>query len=239
MSKTSTNWLSDGYVRRARTYPSLLVAAPFIPFIAYAVEGRWLAVIPAVFVAALMFAANEIARDRGLAVQERLVREWDGMPTTRQLRFRSAESYAVRNRKRASIEAVTGASLPTQEQEAQSPADADYEYDYAVRTAIAIVRDGQSDSDLLKAESASYGFRRNARGLKWFGLATASAAILVAGVFLLIGWPPAIPAVTLTLALVLVLFWTAVVTDKWVTAQSENYAGRFFAVIEGHKMRHH
>ena len=73
--------------------------------------------------AVLVLVLVRIARDEGKRIEPSLVREWDGMPTTRYLRHNNDEiEQLTRDRYKASLTKSTRIKFPTAEQEAADPA---------------------------------------------------------------------------------------------------------------------
>jgi hypothetical protein len=75
------------------------------------------------------YGSASVARGRGKQLEEALVREWGGMPTT--IVLRHADSFldsVSKQRYHAAITAKLGIAMPTAEEEAVDPAKADDTY---------------------------------------------------------------------------------------------------------------
>ena len=169
-------------------------------------------------------------RKRGLSLEQRLKVDWGGFPTTDLLRFNNHSGDARLLARRVAIEKVTIAVLPGRQLEDADPAEADTEIERIVRLGIARIRETKVESDLLEQENTSYGFRRNLRALKPFGLSAVGISILVAACF--VTTHPAIVTTIVAGDLLITLLWLAVVRDGWVHEQAEKYAERFFVAIQ-------
>ncbi|MFD4957825.1 hypothetical protein [Microbacterium sp. NPDC058389] len=219
------SWFGRGYVLRARTQPALLVALPFIAFLLYMLgEPKVAIVVPALSVLGVIAFSAEIVRGRGRRLEERLVKEWGGLPTTKMLRSSEGAS-AVRRRRE--LETFTGLTLPTEREEELDPAAADREYVAVVKVAIARIGRGT----LLQSENIGYGFRRNMLAWKpvefWI---VAVAALLNGAVGLWLHFPMATYGVWAVQAVLLVC-WIAFVNAAWVRDQAEAYATEFFTEV--------
>jgi hypothetical protein len=90
-----------------------------------------LVIAPIEFVLVLLLV--RIARDEGQKIQPGLIREWDGMPTTRFLRHRNNEiERPAKGRYKESLTKLTGYKFPTADEEASDPAAADEIYSSAI-----------------------------------------------------------------------------------------------------------
>jgi len=217
---------------KARWLPALVAAGPILAFGFYAGSNLWLgAFTPALGLFGVTFVISELVRSAGRRYEKKLLRLWDGFPTTRALRFRTDLPLLRFERQRKLVEGAVGYVLPSRELEDADPIEADAEYATAVRTAIARVRAAEADGSLLRAENASYGFRRNARAIKPIAVAISLLSI-AANVYFGIGlgnyWAA---AGTVFVQAALLLFWIAFVTNSWVEEQAENFTERFFTVL--------
>jgi hypothetical protein len=116
----------------------------------------------------------------GKRLEEKLYREWGGKPTTQLLRHRDANIDAVTKRRyHAFLASKINEAFPGKDQEAANPAAADDVYQSGVRWLLNHSRpeDGKK-FDLIFKENVAYGFRRNALGMKPFGLAVAVGSFL-------------------------------------------------------------
>jgi len=162
----------DEYDFRARFVPAIFVILPaaFL-LLALVPSARGLSgivITPAIAVA-LVLVLVRIARDQGKKIEPGLVREWDGMPTTRFLRHRNAEIEGPRReRYRTCLIKLTGMRFPTVEEEAADPERADGIY----AAAIAELREQRRGKKypLVFGENCNYGMMRNLLGLRPAGI---------------------------------------------------------------------
>jgi hypothetical protein len=178
----------DEYDFRARFVPSIFVTLPAL-FAAFALlpSLRTVAgiVVGPTIEAVLVLLLVRIARDEGKKIEPTLVREWDGMPTTRYLRHRGDEVEPQRrDQYRASLSKLTNVKFPTAEQEAADPVGVDAVYS----SAIAALRERRRGKNypLVFGENCNYGMMRNLLGLKSLGVAISlfCAAAVCGGLFL-------------------------------------------------------
>ena len=162
----------DPYERKARLTPALLVALPIlIPLISvYGPRHPVLTVCVGLFGGCgAMYALASIARGLGKKLEETLVREWGGMPTTIALRHRETALDGVSKRRyHEAISSKLGIAMPTAEEEAADPIKADDIYVGATRRLRELTR---GDKSLLLKENIAYGFHRNMLALKPLGIA--------------------------------------------------------------------
>lgn len=218
--------LLDPYDRRARLWPALLallpavvlVSAMYAPTASLAVNAAALAVSCGV----LYLLAN-IAREYGKRLENPLFQSWDGKPTTQILRHRDRHFDAItKARFHSFLAAKLGIQFPTVQTETADPAKADEAYQSAGVWLISQTRDSKKFA-LLFRENVSYGFRRNALGLKPLGIAIAVGSmfwVLVAGGVIsfaahLPWWNPGKIA-TLPLAAWLTLATSGVLLAAWL-----------------------
>src|ERR1700730_3020372 len=81
----------------------------------------------------LVLVLVRVARDEGKKIEPQLIKEWDGLPTTRYLRHRNDELEGpTRERYKATLFKLTGLSFPSAEDEAHDPQGADAVYGSAI-----------------------------------------------------------------------------------------------------------
>jgi hypothetical protein len=167
--------VTDPYERPARLYPALLALLLYGPR-ATAQTG---AVTVAVSCGGLYLTTN-LCRELGKRLEEKLYHEWGGKPTTQLLRHRDAKIDAVTKRRyHAFLARKINEPFPDKDQEAANPGAADDVYQSGVRWLLNHSRpeDGKK-FDLIFKENVAYGFRRNALGVKPFGLTVAVGSLL-------------------------------------------------------------
>lgn len=172
--------LKDPYERKARLFPGLMVALPLlVPLVC--VYGPRHPVLTAVVTVlggcGTLYALASVARGRGKKLEEVLVREWGGMPTTIALRHRdtSALDSVSKQRYHATIVSKLGIVMPTAQEEAADPAKADDTYVGATKRLRELTRNNKS---LLLKENIAYGFHRNMLAMKPVGIVTALMGLM-------------------------------------------------------------
>ena len=179
--------LKDPYERKARVTPGLLLALPLlVPLVA--VYGSKNAVLTGVLAVlggcGAIFALANIARGRGKSLEEALVRDWGGLPTTILLRHRNGvfDRY-TKERYHEAIRTKLGIPIPSAAEEAAAPAAADQAYMAAARRLRELTR---GDTKLLLKENIAYGFHRNMTAMKPVGVVSCllglTYGLLIAGV---------------------------------------------------------
>jgi hypothetical protein len=163
--------IKDPYERKARVIPGLLVALPLlVPLLCvYGAKHPVLTgVIGLLGGCGAIYALASVARGRGKKLEETLVKEWGGMPTTIALRHRDTFLDSIsKQRYHAVIVAKLGIVMPTAQEEIADPAKADDIYIGATRRIRELTR---GDKQLLLKENIAYGFHRNMLAMKPVGM---------------------------------------------------------------------
>jgi hypothetical protein len=222
----------DAYTIRARVLPAVISFFPLILLGSLTWFEPLVGLIPAIGGIALAYWASEFVRQRGLHHEIRLKTKWGGMPTTMLLRFGAHGASRELTARRRAIEQVTGRKLPSAVEEDADPTATEATIERIVRLGIAQVRKSTVEAALLQQENTGYGFRRNLRALKPFGLTAVVASIVLALAF---AYDPAVPQLQMVIVIVNVvcgLAWLLMVRDAWVHEQAKKYAERFFVAIE-------
>jgi hypothetical protein len=175
--------VADPYDRQARLYPALLCLLPVLALVAVLYAPNTSALTRVVTIAVSsggLFLMTNICRDMGKRLEEKLYREWGGKPTTQLLRHRNGVLDSVTKRRyHAFLAAKIGTTFPDAEQEKNDPAKADEPYQSGARWLLDRTRpDDGKKFNLLFRDNVAYGFRRNALGVKPFGLALAVGSSL-------------------------------------------------------------
>lgn len=184
--------VTDPYERAARLYPALLALSPLLALVIFLYAPKATALTGAVTLTVScggLYLTTNLCRELGKRQEGKLYREWGGKPTTRLLRHRDANIESVtKGRYHAFLASKINVAFPDKDQEACDPAAADDVYQSGVRWLLNHTRlEDNKKFDLIFKENVSYGFRRNALGVKPFGLAVAVGSLfwvlIVEGVF--------------------------------------------------------
>jgi hypothetical protein len=175
--------VTDPCDRQARLYPALLCLLPLLALIAL-LYAPYVSALTGGLTMAIscggLFLMTNICREMGKRLEERLLREWGGNPTTQLLRHRDGAIDSVTKRRyHAFLAAKINTAFPDADQERTDPAAADEVYQSGARWLLDHTRpDAGKQFDLLFRENISYGFRRNALGVKLLAVPIAIACIL-------------------------------------------------------------
>ena len=159
--------------RKARVMPGLLVVLPLlVPLLC--VYGPKRPVLTSVLGllcgCGAIYALASVARGRGKKLEEALIKDWGGMPTTIALRHRDAFLDSVsKQRYHAAITAKLGIAMPAAQEESADPLKADDVYGGATKRLRELTR---GDKQLLLKENIAYGFHRNMLAMKPVGIVT-------------------------------------------------------------------
>ncbi|MBP2323786.1 hypothetical protein JOF56_004171 [Kibdelosporangium banguiense] len=230
-----TDWSDkfSSYSLHARMYPAILTVLP----VAIAVTVLWPqkpleALLPAGVSLGVVYFLINVIRARGQRLEKRLVVEWDGMPTTRLLRFRNTENSTLLKRRRAQIEQLFAISLPSREKERRNPTQADEEYVAATRLLIARVRERTSEFPRVYQESTQYGFRRNLLAMKPVGIVMVALSVGVETIYFLLSSFNGRLITSVSTSVVVLLAWLLAVRSDWVRQAGQAYAERLFETLE-------
>lgn len=168
--------LLDPYEVKARLFPGLLVLLPAILFLALLYGAKNPVVVGLSTVLATCggpYLLSSFVRTWGLRAQDRLVKNWGGLPTTVVLRHRDATlPQPTKLRYHELVATRLGVTLPSAVEEQRDPEKADQAY-AAVIDALRPLTNERKRFALLFKELVSYGFNRNAHGSRWIGVAVA------------------------------------------------------------------
>ncbi|MHB1006518.1 MAG: hypothetical protein ACYC3S_12885 [Chloroflexota bacterium] len=167
--------ISDPYERQARLYPALLAILPLVVMLGLLYAAKTTILTGVVTVAAScggLYLLTNVSRELGKRLEPELFKAWGGKPSTQLLRHRDTTIEGVtKQRYHTFLSVKINEPFPNMEREATDPQAADDVYESAVRWLLNQTRDTTKFS-LLFAENVAYGFRRNALGLKVFGVAS-------------------------------------------------------------------
>ena len=174
--------VTDPYERPARLYPALLALLPILTLVMLLYGPKATALTGAVTVAVScggLYLTTNLCRELGKRLEQKLYDGWGGKPTTQLLRHRDSTIEAVTKRRyHMFLGGKINVVFPDKEQEANDPVAADDIYQSGVRWLLNHTRpeDGKK-FDLIFKENVAYGFRRNALGVKPFGLLLSFASL--------------------------------------------------------------
>ncbi len=235
--------ITDPYERAARLYPALLALLPLLTLIMLLCGPKATALTGAVTVAVscgALYLTTNLSRELGRRLEERLFQEWGGKPTTQLLRHRDTRIEGpTKRRYHAFLASKINVPFPDKDHEAKDPAAADEIYQSGVRWLLNHTRpEDNRKFDLIFKENVAYGFRRNALGVKPFGLAISIACLLwvlaTQGVFLSLGHRvfdlallPHLPdpaAASLIVSAAMIVIWLLFFTKASVRTAAFTYA---------------
>jgi hypothetical protein len=175
--------VTDPYERPARLYPALLALLPLLAVIMLLYGPKATALTGAATVAVscgALYLTTNLCRELGKRLEEKLFQKWGGKPTTQLLRHRDNRIEGVTKRRYHSfLASKINVTFPDKDQEAKDPAAADDIYQSGVRWLLNHTRpEDNKKFDLLFKENVAYGFRRNALGVKPFGLVISIGSLL-------------------------------------------------------------
>lgn len=242
--------LFDTYSLNARVKPAFFIVFPVVlSILAWIEASRTMGGFITTFIVTfgiITFAANQMST-RGNILQEKLFIKWGGAPTTIILRHSDSrlDKYTKERYMQKLTELIPNFLPISNEQEQNNQNDADEMY----RTATNFLKERTRDVKiypLVFKELILYGFSRNIRAFKLFGVITTLLTLVIntyviwfnyfKGVELAIDEIiPSIPFlyIGLILILLLVLFiWLFIITEKWVEIRAFAYAKALYAACE-------
>jgi hypothetical protein len=241
-----TNFVSDGYERKARLYPALLLIAPVVAAGVAMLSAR-LSVLQSLAAAIVgcggAFLLTQLARDSGKNREKALSAKWGGLPSITIFRHRDPRLDSItkaryHNKLSALVKEV---KPPTIEQEQSNPGAADAVYSAWSNFLRVNTRDSKKFA-LLFQENINYGYRRNVWGLKRLGIVACVLSAAACGARL---WQvrqttgrldEALGAAGI-FAVVLLLLWLFRFTPRWVRVPADAYAHRLAEsaeILSGH-----
>ena len=171
--------LLDPYELKARLFPGLLLMLPAILVVVdiYGPKNPFLAALTAIVAACGgPYVLASLVRPWGVRAQKRLYAAWGGSPTTILLRHGdSTLAGPTKTRYRQLIQSKLGLVMPTADEEKADPVAADELYAAAADLLRPLTSD-KKKYNFVFFENISYGFNRNAHGIRWLG---ASIALIV------------------------------------------------------------
>jgi hypothetical protein len=178
---TGLTSLFDAYGRQARLFPGLLTVFPVLlcalawfPELLSSIGSTLLTICSS---CGLLYGLSSLARTKGKQVEERLLKTWGGWPTTLVLRHANGDLDAhTRQRYHTFLTNHAKLTFPDAAAEERNPAAADAVYASAIKWLKERTR--SKEYALVEKENAQYGFRRNLRGMKGYGVALCRLALV-------------------------------------------------------------
>jgi hypothetical protein len=235
------NIINDGYERKARLYPALLLIAPAVVtgVALFSANLSGLQTLGAVLVGfGGAFLLTQLARDAGKSREPFLYQLWGGMPSVLVFRHRHKGFDSItKNRYHKKLTTlVKGAKAPTRDEEQANPTAADEVYSAWSHYLRSNTRDTKK-YPLLFQENVSYGYRRNVWGLRPYGIAVSLICALVAGgrlwfIFKATAQIEQELAGALAVSLLFLALWLFLFTPDWVRVPGNAYAERLAESLE-------
>jgi hypothetical protein len=236
-----TNIITDGYERKARLYPALLLIAPAV--------GTGVALLSAKFTGLQSLAAGvvgcggaflltQLARDSGKKHEASLFAKWGGLPSIAIFRHRDTRLDAITkaryHKKLAAL--VKEAKAPTPEQEEGDPKAADAVYAAWSNYLRVNTRDTNKFA-LLFQENVAYGYRRNVWGLRSIGIVVSLLSVVACGIRLYLvhsstGKIDEALGGAVAFATIMLLLWLFRFNADWVRVPADAYAERLAECAE-------
>jgi hypothetical protein len=234
--------IRDRYNREARLAPALLIALP-----AALVLFAWFPALRTVgpaLVALLGFCGgivwlSHLARDRGKALEPKLFKDWDGMPSTAMLRHSDDRLPApLKARYKTCLQKhLPDLAFPSVEEEEKNPAAADAIYASAGAWLLSQTPD-RARFGLLFEENVNYGFRRNFWALKPEALLVGGVSLMISAAAIAVeyaqaGAAPTIQAAVATgLVTLYTLFVALRVNMTWVRLAADAFGRQLLAACD-------
>jgi hypothetical protein len=233
----------DNYTLKARFYPVIMLFLPLIVlglFYSFEFQSVLHFFSSVGILSALTFLFSQLGRDQGKKKEPELWKNWGGTPSIQVLRLRDQiidkHTKLRYHQKLQTLFPVT--TLPDQSMETNNPNEADEVYRAWTQFLITKTRDTKQYSLLFK-ENINYGFRRNLWGLKRIAITLIFLLIIFNYGFWIYKtqlWNPLhFPDVFIYSSGVLVLlllFWSIIVSRNWVKSVAFSYASRLCEAVE-------
>jgi len=232
----------DSYGIQARLRPALLAlfplfmaAAIWFPDVYKIASG----LVGLAVACGLTVILGQLSRNQGLKAQNKLMKEWGEMPTTKYLRhLDSSIDEHTKARYHAFLEdKIPNWETPTRTEEMESPEKIGDRYRSAVRWLREHTRDTKK-YPLVFNENTSYGFRRNAFGIKYFGIIISlSVCVFLLEKLTYFSLKQLISEeiqyfLVALLSIALLFWWIFGVTKKSVYMAAQGYARALLAVCD-------
>ena len=235
------NILTEGYDRKARLYPALLLIAPVIATVAATMSVK-LSALESLGVLIVgcggSFFLTQIVRDAGKRKESILIKKWGGLPSMTIFRHRDNRLDPItKARYHEKLTAlVKGSVAPTIDEEQSNPVVADQVYLAWSNYLRVNTRDTKKYS-LLFQENVNYGYRRNVWGLRSKGIIICIFCCVITFVRIYFLYENTgefnkelVTASVFVLALL--AFWIFKFSTEWVSVPANAYALRLAETIE-------
>ncbi len=184
--------MPDTYTLRARLIPAIVASAPAFALAAILISWtsfNFTQLIAALGLTALFSVFNNVARQRGKAIEPGLYDKMGGMPSIVMLRHSDTTFDTVTKAKmHAFLAKKLNETAPTADQEKADPAAADDFY----RRGGDWLRENTRDAKkfpIVFSENINYGFHRNLLGLRTTGFYLNAMIVIFCGVMLYLRFP--------------------------------------------------
>ncbi len=235
------NSIFDSYGRRARLYPALIALFPAITLVSTYTDWFSLQAKDSIWFALLgagLFILSDTARQRGKAVEKRLLQKWEGFPSKTLLRHRdlTLDPQTKARYHRAAERLIDDLTIPSQDEEARNPEAADDAYETVTKFLLPRTRD-RRQFGLLFEENVSYGFRRNLLGLKPVGIAVVFGSVVYVTWLswdqIAVGSVPKQPeSLLLAGAIAMFVAWIGLVRERNVRSAAVDYAQQLLMTLD-------
>jgi len=238
---TPLNILTDGYERKARLYPALLLIAPVVVTAVAMLTAKFTglqSLAAGVVGCGGAFLLTQLARDSGKKHEASLFAKWGGLPSIVIFRHRGTRLDAITkaryHKKLAGL--VKEAKAPTPEQEQADPAAADAVY-AAWSNYLRVNTRNTKTFALLFQENVAYGYRRNVWGLRSLGIVVSFLSVVACGVRLYLvhsstGKIDEALGGAAAFATIMLLLWLFRFNGDWVRVPADAYAERLAECAE-------
>ncbi|GIQ75963.1 hypothetical protein [Bradyrhizobium sp. RD5-C2] len=184
--------MPDTYALRARLIPAIVAGAPAFALAAILISWtsfNFTQLVAAIGLTALFSVFNNVARQRGKAIEPGLYEKMGGMPSTVMLRHRDDTFDAITKAKmHAFLAQKLNEAAPTAVQEQADPAAADGFYKRGGDWLRENTRDAKK-FPIVFSENVSYGFHRNLLGLRAPGFYLNALIVILCGTTLWLRFP--------------------------------------------------
>jgi hypothetical protein len=178
--------LFDSYEWRARVLPAVIVSLPAVVTLWSAFLWKDITVggttASGIISLAVIYALSTVVRANGVTLQQRLVKQWGGLPSTIIMRWRDSRiGKQLKQKYHDAVVRSLGLPMPTEREEAR---DAE-KSDELIRQAFDRIRGVLRKDDphgLWSTHNADYGFHRNLLGSRTLWLLISCIGVLLCAI---------------------------------------------------------